>query len=425
MYLLSLFRCSGHLSRLEVVRLLRQRKEGQWLRSQLGFTGPVPSEAGLRYFENQITPQLQQEINALQVDALYRAGLLPTQPEAPLAVSLTFDGMLHEARSRMRCSSVRDSCYQPAPRPCPVRQRDKQGCDCSQETCAKRCRYTTPRDPAARLISYTGNNKHPRPSPNTATKKTGQKGSRGRLVYGYYSYAGQLLDEELATYWLLPTSFAPATTGDRALFPRTFTDLQARFPWLMIREVMADAGVGYANCLDLIWQAGALRLVDIVGAQGDTDPAVQLDRGYDERGHPLCPRGYLLHPNGHDYGRRRTKWRCRKRCRQQPHPERPSLDCPFLAPEHKHGYTTTVGRTHHDGNIRLAREIPYGSPAWQARYRQRNAAESRNGILQHLGLKRLPVHGLDRGHVVVLQGELVANLNTLVRLVRQASQLLA
>jgi hypothetical protein len=425
-YLLSLYRRTHRLSRPAVIGHLHEPKEGRQLRRQLGFTEALPSESGLRNFENQLTPTLQREINALQLDGLYRAGLLPTQPEVPCPVSLSFDGMLHEARSRMRCSSVQDDCYQPAPRPCRARQRGKQGCDCRQGTCAQRCRYTTPRDPAARLIVYGASKKHRRYNPNAAVEEEGKTPSRGRLTYGYYSYAGQLLDAELATYWLLPTSFAPATVDDRDLFPRTFTYLQTRFPWLAIREVMADAGAGYANCLDLIWQAGALRMVDLLPAASDTERKAQLDRWYDEKGYPLCPRGYVLHPNGYDYRRRRAKWRCRQRCRREPHPdpEQSSSDCPFLAPEHKHGYTAVVGRTHRDGNIRLAREIPYGSPAWQVRYNQRNAAESRNSILQLLGLKRLPVHGLDRSHGMVLQCELVANLNTLVRLVRQASQLL-
>jgi hypothetical protein len=50
--------------------------------------------------------------NALQVDILYQAGLLPTKPDAEedTKATLSFDGMLHQARSRLRCSSVKDSC---------------------------------------------------------------------------------------------------------------------------------------------------------------------------------------------------------------------------------------------------------------------------------------------------------------------------
>ena len=97
--------------------------------------------------------------------------------------------------------------------------------------------------------------------------------------------------------------------------------------------------------------------------------------------------------------------------------------CDYLKAKYKHGFTTTVGRTHTDGSVRLAREIPYGSPAWKERYGRRNCAESRNSILERLGLKRMPVHGLARGHLTVLQGDFVANQSTLVRLIREATAL--
>ena len=96
-------------------------------------------------------------------------------------------------------------------------------------------------------------------------------------------------------------------------------------------------------------------------------------------------------------------------------------NCDYLKPEYKNGYTIDVGRTHADGTVRLAREIPYGSPAWQERFGRRNSAESRNSTLAHLGLKRLPVHGLSLGHLAVLQGDFVANQRTLVRLIREAT----
>jgi DNA-directed RNA polymerase subunit N (RpoN/RPB10) len=83
----------------------------------------------------------------------------------------------------------------------------------------------------------------------------------------------------------------------------------------------------------------------------------------------------------------------------------------------------TIGRTHTDGTVRLAREIPYGSPAWKERYNRRNSAESRNSVLERLGLKRMPVHRLTACHVTVLQGDFVANQRTLVRLIREATAL--
>jgi hypothetical protein len=241
------------------------------------------------------------------------------------------------------------------------------------------------------------------------------------VVYGYYSYAGQLLDDELATYWILPAAFGPATCGDPALFPDNLAYLQTRFPWLKIGEVLADAGACEQTCLDAIWDAGALRMVHICAHKTDDDPDIRLARGYDEHGHPLCPFGYVLHSNGYDSRRRRAKWRCAKRCQHVP--EKPAPQCDYLQAKYKHGYTTTVGRTHTDGSVRLAREIAYGTLAWKERFGRRNCAESRNSILERLGLKRMLVHGLDPGHVTVLQGDFLANQRTLVRLIRQATAL--
>jgi hypothetical protein len=423
MYLLSLYRRERKLSRHEVLRILRHPEEGLALRRCTGFEGDFPGESGLRYFEGQLRPELQMEINALQLDALYRAGLLPVKPDAgdDTQATLSFDGMLHEARSRMRCSSVKAGCYAPAPRPCPAKEKGKRGCACDEDECTDVCQHATPRDPEARFIVYTGNNKRAKTSPNTPVETRKQHSRVSRMVYGYYSYAGQLLDDELATYWTLPAAFGAATCGDPALFPDNFAYLQKRFPWLKVGEVLADAGACEQTCLDAIWNAGALRMVDICAHKTDDDPDICLARGYDEHGHPLCPFGYVLHPNGYDSRRRRAKWRCAKRCQHDP--ERPVPLCGYLNAKHKHGYTTTVSRTHADGSVRLAREIPYGSPAWKERFGRRNCAESRNSILQRLGLKRMPVHRLASCHVTVLQADFVANQYTLIRLIREATAL--
>jgi hypothetical protein len=423
MYLLSLFRRERNLSRHEVLRILRHPKDGLVLRHCTGFDGTeqsaFPSESGLRYFEAQITPELQQEINALQLDVLYQAGLLPVKPETNEQATLSFDGMLHEARSHIRCSSVKASCYQPLPRPCPAQEKGKRGCDCDSEDCADICRQATPRDPQARFIVYTGNNKRARTSPNTPVQPQSQRSRIRRLVYGYYSYAGQLLDDSLATYWILPAAFGSATCGDPVLFPDNFAHLRTRFPWLEIGEVLADAGACEQTCLDAIWDAGALRMVDICANKSDNDPDIRLQRGYDENGHPLCPFGYVLRSNGYDYQRHQAKWRCSKRCQNDSQSR--VYQCDYLHAEYKHGYTVTVGRTHADDTVRLAREIPYASPAWKQRYNRRNSAESRNSVLERLGLKRMPVHGLPSCHVTVLQGDFVANQRTLVRLIREAT----
>ena len=87
------------------------------------------------------------------------------------------------------------------------------------------------------------------------------------------------------------------------------------------------------------------------------------------------------------------------------------------------GQVINVGRALPDGCVRLAREIPYHSLTWKARYGRRNLSESRNSQLQGLGLKRLPCYGLERNTREVQLADFLINLHTLGRLVREASNL--
>jgi hypothetical protein len=200
-----------------------------------------------------------------------------------------------------------------------------------------------------------------------------------------------------------------------------------RFPTLKIGEVLADAALGFQDCLDPIWEAGALRMVDIRAADGDDDRQRQLQRGYDQNGHALCLHGYPMRANGHDYRRRRTKWVCHQVClrpqaqgsQSQPAPP----ECPYQAAQHPYGQVVNVGRSLPDGCVRLAREIPYASQLWKQRYGRRNLSESRNGSCEHLGLKRLPSFGLTSGRKEIALADFLVNLHTLGRLVQEATLL--
>jgi hypothetical protein len=329
--------------------------------------------------------------------------------------------MLHQARSRMRCGQVTDSCYQPAPRPCPAKAEGREGCDCTDPACALGCRWTTPLDPEARLIHYAGRNKYADlPTPSD---------TRSRNVYGYASNPDRLLDDRFACAWTLRTGLHPANSDERSLFPDSFAQLRARFPYLKIGEFLADAALGFRDCLDPIWQAGALRMVDIRAAQGDDDRQRQLERGYDDKGHPLCVHGYPMRSNGHDYGRRRTKWCCHKVClTPQPnaaasHSHLQAPECPYQTSKQKVGQVVNVGRTLPDGSVRLACEVPYDSQLWKQRYGRRNLSESRNGSVEHLGLKRLHSFGLTQARKENAIVDFLGNLHTLGRLVHQATTL--
>jgi hypothetical protein len=94
---------------------------------------------------------------------------------------LATDGMLHEAQATMRCRHVTDRCYEPTspayPRPCPTRIAGQEGCACTGPECVAACRRTTPRDSAACLIHYSGDNQEDATNSRPA-----------RDVYGYRSY---------------------------------------------------------------------------------------------------------------------------------------------------------------------------------------------------------------------------------------------
>jgi hypothetical protein len=391
----------------------------------------TPSASGLRYFFCTLGPQVFEEMCPLFADMLRQAGLLPEQSTFPgdppeRGVSISHDIMLHEARSCMRCGQVTDTCYQPAPRPCPALGLGRAGCDCTDPACAQACCWTTPLDREARLIHYAGRNKY-------ADLPTAPD-THGRNVYGYASNPDRLLDDRFACAWTIRTSLHPANSDERKLFPASFAQHRTRFPTLKIGELLADAALGFQDCLDPIWEAGALRMVDIRAAEGDDDRPRQLERGYDHQGHPVCVHGYPMRSNGHDYGRRRTKWCCHQVCLPAlAGPGKPPADgstaqpappeCPYQAAQHPYGQVVNVGRTLPDGSIRLAREVPYASPTWKQRYGRRNLSESRNGSLEHLGLKRMPSFGLTGARKENATADLLGNLHTLGRLVQEATTL--
>jgi len=408
-------------------------EHGAGWRRLFGFReGSTPSASGLRYFFKTVGRELFDELCPLFTDQLYQAGLLPKHSTFPgdppqRGISISHDIMLHHARSNMHCSKVTGTCYLPAPRPCPAREAGKEGCDCSSPACALVCQRATPADQEARYIYYSGRNKKADLPAEQGTE--GAQNHQGRHLYGYASNPDRILDDRFACAWTIRTNLYPANVDEREIFPLSFAQLRARFPYLHIGEFLADAALSFQCCLDPIWEAGALRMVDIRAAQGDDDLQTQLQRGYNEKGHPLCMHGYEMHPHGHDYDRRRSKWRCEKVCLRpqdtasEPGLPQPPPECPYQHPQHKHGQVINVGRTLPDGCVRLAREVPYDSPAWKKRYGRRSLSESRNGLLEHMGLKRLPSSGLDRDFKEVVIGDWLEDLHTLGRLVLEATLL--
>ena len=318
-----------------------------------------------------------------------------------------------------------------AGRPCRARQRGREGCPCDPSACQERCRRASTLDPEARLIHYDGHNQKrgqaSQGQSQSLDKGSNKGGGKGINVFGYRSVTDRALDDRFYVGWNLQSTLYPANTDERTIFRCRLDGLQAKYPDLAIGEWLDDSGVGYEDCLNAIWELGALRMVDIRAAPGDQDPAVCLQRGYDAQGRPLCAYGYPMRTNGHDYQARRTKYVCAQVCRRQPLIEgaaiTPVKACPYLGEPGSLGHVVNVGKSLPDGSSRLAREIRCGSATWKARYGRRNYSESRNGQLQGMGLKRMVSYGLDHNTRDIQTSDFLLNLHTLGRLVRQATEL--
>ena len=441
-------------SRAQALRNLEKPRYRDYARRFGYLNGDVPTEGAIRYFLTTIgsLSQAYGETVSVPLDkqravkvamqllnhllagavALLRAALLVSARSWQAAL-LGLDGMIHDAASRMRCAFVQASCYQPtlaqAPRPCPAKEKGAKGCDCDTLRCHQVCCHAPVRDPQARSVYYEGTNQ-PRPgSPHApAISSTLHEGS-GELRYGYRSLALQLADPLRRFSLVLLDDFRPANSREENPGAALVYQLAHFYPDLTVEAVAADAGLGYYAFLHAIYHLGARRVVDLRADASDKDKAQWTIRGYDDRGRPVCPYGYALTANGFDADRQRHKWFCGQACLNGRTPRvqlaetlYPPPECPYQDAQRPHGKIVNVGETFDDGSIRLARDIPVGTPAWKRLYRRaRNAAEGRNADLEGWGLKRMPVYGQSRGRAMIALADTWSNLTTLARLVREAT----
>jgi hypothetical protein len=362
--------------------------------------------------------------------ALMAYGLIPTHSTFPgdpqeRGVSVATDCQLILARSRMRCRYQRTNCFEPLPRrQCAAKADGKQGCDCDHLDCLDHCRLVTARDPQAAYVYYAGSNQ----PAGSQQDRTAAK-PRGKPHFGYKSKAFNIVDDRLFTCWPLTGPFVPANRNDHLLTIPGFQQLLQRFPDLVIGEVLGDAGEGYPEILTFIHQdLNALRSIQLRHDPGDPDPLTCLRRGFDENGTPLCPLGYRLHCNGHDYPRNQTKWVCRQQCTRGAPPDFSAPDshpaairCPYQDPERPLGFCLSTALRLPDGSIRLARDLRVGSPSWNLRLGRLSYAEARNANQSRRQLKRVPCLGLSNAAKATLLGDILSLSLNLARFVREAS----
>ena len=449
-FLLKLWQIANRWKRSQTIRNLA-RAEYAAVVSRMGFAGVYPTEGGLRYIETclgecsedetgwievqgesgecvRVAPQPLNLLIAQSIHLLYQAGII--DPETWQKAVLCPDGMLHKAASRSNCSSIQESCYQPAPRHCPAQQKGKQGCDCQDLACRSVCCCATPRDPQARFIWYNGSNQRSN-SPNRFVDPSKQKLPHGQGVYGYRSLTLQLCDPLHRFNLSLLTDFQPANRPEMPYATAQLLQLARHYPSLKAEWVSGDAAFGFDPFLHTIYAVlHARRVVDIRAHETDQDPTFWPTRGYDAKGRPICSFGYSLTANGFDPSHQRQKWTCEKACQKPVEPRvrlpdtvYPPPLCPYQSPSLRHGKLVNLAERFADGSIRLSRDVPVGSPTWKKFYHQaRNASEARNSFLEALRLKRLPVFGLPRCKTAIFLADVWRNLSTLARLIREATQ---
>jgi len=431
-----------------LVRELRSPVRGGDYCLRLGFDpADLPSPSTFRMaFEGTQTDWFTACEDSL-AQGLMAYQLIPTQSTFPgdpseQGVSLATDCQLIASRSRMQCSHQVPACAQSAARrACPAREAGKEGCACDTPACQEHCRFAAWRDPQAAYVYYAGSNQ-PGPNPNTSkpAKKPSQQSRtlagqpasnvRGKHHFGYKSKAFNIIDDRLFLIWPLTGPTTPANRNDHLLTLPGLQHLHKRFPSLKIGELLGDAGEGYDEILRFVHQdLQALRTIRLRHTEGDDVPLTCLQRGYDRNGIPLCPHGYRLSSNGHDYQRHATKWVCRLKCTHQSDPDVPGAQaaishttCPFADPAHPLGFSLTTTLTLPDGSIRLARDLQVGSDSWQLRIGRQSYAESRNATQARRHLKRSPAFGLPNTAKAMLISDTLSLAFNLTRLIFEASR---
>jgi hypothetical protein len=448
-FLLHGWQITNGWNRTQTLKNLRKPCHADYAR-RFGFQdGLFPTEGGLRYWLTalgqhstngdtilvdeehhiEVAVQYLNQLIAQSVILILNAGLI--SPEAWIQALICPDGLIHDAASRMRCSSVTDTCYLPTspdtPRPCPAKEKGHQGCDCDTLACASICRRATSRDLWARYICYEGSNQ-PSNDPNDPDP---EQHHRGEGHYGYASLPLLLTDPDRRFHLILLDHFSPANARQENPFAAQLLQLATFYPSLHVTNVVGDAAFGYDVVLHTVYaHLHARRVIDLRAHDTDKNKALWPIRGYDDQGRPVCSFGYPFTANGFDFDRQRHKWFCAQTCSRGidplvriPELPTPPDECPYLTTDHPYGRIINIEeRFKSDDSIRLVRDVPVGSPSWKRVYhRARNASESRNATFKRWNLKRLPVYGHLRAQALIFLADVWSNLTTLARLIREAT----
>jgi hypothetical protein len=422
-----------------LVQELRSPARGRDYCVRLGFDQsdlPAPSTFRMAFGQTQLDWFTACQDSLVQGLLAYQ--LIPTHSTFPgdppdQGVSISTDCQLIASRSRMICRHQVPACSQPAAqRNCPAHQAGKEGCTCNTPACFEHCRFATWRDPQAAYVYYSGTNQPGRINPNASKENKAPSLPRGKHHFGYKSKAFNIIDDRLFLVWPLTGPCTPANRNDHLLTIPGLQDLHKRFPALQIGEFLGDAGEGFDEILQYVHQdLHALRTIRLRHADGDELALTCLQRGYDQNGVPLCPHGYRMTSNGHDYQRHATKWVCHRKCAHQPTPDIPGAQpltshatCPFVNADHaaRLGFSLSTALTLPDGSIRLARDTQVDSETWHLRMGRQSYAECRNAIQARRQLKRSPSFGLNNTAKSMTISDTLSLAFNLCRLIFEATR---
>jgi hypothetical protein len=418
---------------------LHSAERGEGYCRRLGFVADdLPCASTFRMALCKTEPSWMTQCADSLALSLMAYGLVPghsTFPGDPptRGISIATDCQLTAARSHMRCRYQNAHCFEPREqRTCAARQDDKRGCACDTDACDDHCRFAASRDPQATYVYYSGSNQ-PANSPHSDSHDDATQVRHGKHHFGYKSKAFNVVDDRTFTFWPLSGPFASANRNDHLLTIPGCQDLQHRFPGLLIGEMIADAGEGFDEILHFVYHdLHALRTIKIRHHTCDKDLLTCLKRGYDGQGNPLCPHGYRLAFNGHDYNRQTSKWLCHQRCLAHPSPDlvpdpassppSAALSCPYRDLDHPLGFSVVVNDTlSGDDSLRLARDLKVDSPSWTLRVGRLSYAESRNANQARHEVKRSPWFGLHNSAKASILGDILSCALTVARLVREAT----
>jgi len=291
-FLLLGWQITNQWNRTETLRHVAEDRYADYAQ-RFGFeNGVFPTEGGVRHFltalgqhsegepitvdedqQIQVGWQRLNELIVQSVELIRAAGLL--SPEAWSQALVCPDGMIHAAASRMDCTAVTATCYQPttpeAPRPCPAKDKGHQGCACNTLACATVCQHAPARDAEARVVYYAGANRL-EGSPNQPTNPASATSPHGKLFYGYRSLPLQLSDAMRRFSLILSDDVRPANEREEPPIAAQLLQLSELYPTLHVDAVAGDAGFGYDLILRIVHNhLRARRVIDLRAHETDRD----------------------------------------------------------------------------------------------------------------------------------------------------------